>query len=53
MLHNFVVFEAKKFFISYSAHWNKLIDMFINNINGVINKNISLFFFPPDIKLAW
>ena len=24
--------------------------MFINNINGVINKN---FFFPSDIKLAW
>ena len=27
--------------------------MFINNINGVINKNSSLFFFPSDIKLAW
>ena len=27
--------------------------MFINNINGVINKNVSLFFFPSDIKLAW
>ena len=27
--------------------------MFINNINGVINKNLSLFFFPSDIKLAW
>ena len=26
--------------------------MFINNINGVTNKNLSLFFFPPDIKLA-
>ena len=27
--------------------------MFINNINGAINKNWSLFFFPSDIKLAW
>ena len=27
--------------------------MFINNINGVINKDISLFFFLSDIKLAW
>ena len=27
--------------------------MFINNINEVINKNLSLFFFPSDIKLAW
>ena len=27
--------------------------MFINNINRVINKNLSLFFFPSDIKLAW
>ena len=27
--------------------------MFINNINGVINKNLSLFFFPSFIKLAW
>ena len=27
--------------------------MFINNVNGVINKNLSLFFFPSDIKLAW
>ena len=27
--------------------------MFINKINGVINKNSSLFFFPTDIKLAW
>ena len=27
--------------------------MFINNINGVINKNLSLFIFPSDIKLAW
>ena len=26
--------------------------MFINNINGVTNKNLSLFFFPLDIKLA-
>ena len=28
-------------------------DMFTNNINRVTNKNISLFFFPSDIKLAW
>ena len=27
--------------------------MFTKNINGVINKNLSLFFFPSDIKLAW
>ena len=27
--------------------------MFINHINGVINKNLSLFFFSPNIKLAW
>ena len=27
--------------------------MFINNINEVINKNLSLFFFSSDIKLAW
>ena len=27
--------------------------MFINHINGVINKNLSLFFFPSDIKLAF
>ena len=27
--------------------------MFINNINGIINKNLSLFFFPSDIKLTW
>ena len=26
--------------------------MFINNINGVINKNL-VFFFPSDTKLAW
>ena len=47
ILHNFVVFVAKNFwvFISYTVHRNKLIDMFINNINGVINKNLSLFFF--------
>ena len=52
MLHNFVVFVTKCFwvFISYTIHRNKLIDMFINNITGVINKN---FFFPSDIKLAW
>ena len=24
-----------------------------NHINGVINKNLSLFFFSPNIKLAW
>ena len=47
ILHNFVVF------ISYTVHRNKLIDMFINNMNGVINKNLSLFFFPSDIKLEW
>ena len=38
---------------SYTVHQNKLIDMFINNINGVINKNLCLFFFPSDNKLAW
>ena len=27
--------------------------MFINHINGVIDKNLSLFFFSPNIKLAW
>ena len=27
--------------------------MFINHINGVINKNLSLLFFPSDVKLAW
>ena len=27
--------------------------MFINNINGVIKKNLSLFFFPSDIKFSW
>ena len=27
--------------------------MLINNINGVINKNLSLLFFPSNIKLAW
>ena len=27
--------------------------MFITHINGVINKNLSLFFFPSDVKLAW
>ena len=27
--------------------------MFINNINGAINKNLSLFSFPSDIKLEW
>ena len=55
ILHNFAVFVAKLFwvFINYTVHRNKLIDMFINNINGVINKNLSLFFFPSDIKLAW
>ena len=29
------------------------IDMLINNINGVMNKNLSLFFFSSDIKFAW
>ena len=55
ILHNFVVFVAETFwvFISYAVHRNKLTDMFINNINRVINKNLSLFFFPSDIKLAW
>ena len=55
ILHNFAVFVAKNVlvFISYTFHRKKLIDMFINNINGVINKNVSLFFFPSDIKLAW
>ena len=32
---------------------NILTDMFINIINGVINKILSIFFFPPGIKLAW
>ena len=27
--------------------------MFITHISGVINKNLSLLFFPSDIKLAW
>ena len=27
--------------------------MFINHINGVINKNLSLLFFPSNVKLAW
>ena len=55
ILPNFVVFVAKTFwvFISYTVHRNKLTDMFINNINGVINKNLSLFFFPSDIKLEF
>ena len=46
---------AKNFwvFISCTVLRNKLIDMFINNNNGVIIKNLSLFFFPSDIKLAW
>ena len=39
--------------MSYALQRNKLIDMFINNINEVINKNLRLFFFPSDIKLAW
>ena len=34
------------------VHRNKLTVTFINNINGVIKKNVSLFFFPPDIELA-
>ena len=55
ILHNFVVFVIKNFgvFISCTVHRNKLIDMFINNNNGVINKNSSLFFFSSSIKLAW
>ena len=55
ILHNFAVFVAKKIwvFISCTVHRNKLIHMFINNINGVINKNLSLFFYPSDFKLAW
>ena len=54
-LHSFVVFEVKNFWviISYTVHRNKLIDIFIDNINGVINKILSLFFFPCDSKLAW
>ena len=32
-------------FISYNVHRNKQIDTFINNTNGVIIKNLSLFFF--------
>ena len=55
ILHNFVVFVAKSFwvFITCTVHRNKLIDIFINNIDEVINKNLSLLFFPSDIKLAW
>ena len=55
MLHHFVVFVAKNFwvFISCAVHRNKLVDILINNINGVINKNLSLSFFPSNIKLAW
>ena len=55
ILHNFVVLEANNFwvFISYTVHRNKLTDMFINKINRAINKNLNLFFFPSDIKLAW
>ena len=55
ILHNFAVFVAKNFwvFISHALHRNKLIDMFINNINRAINKNLSLFSFPSDIKLEW
>ena len=55
ILHNFIAFVAKNVwvFISYTVHRNKLIDMCISNINWVINKNVSLFFFPSDIKLAW
>ena len=47
MLCNFVVFVTKNFwvFINYAIFQNKLIDMFINFINGVINKNVSPFFF--------
>ena len=48
---NSVVFVTKNFwvFISYTVHEHKQIDMCINNINGVINKNLSLFSFPSDI----
>ena len=55
MLHNSVVFVAKNFwvFISCAVHRNKLTDMLINNINGVMNKNLSLSFFPSNIKFAW
>ena len=56
ILHNFAVFATKKIwiFISYTVHRNKLIDMFFNNINGVINKNFQVFlFFYVRIKLAW
>ena len=55
ILHNFAVFVAKNFwvFISYAVYRNKLTDMFINNINGFLNRNLSLFFCPSDIKLAW
>ena len=55
ILHNFAVFVAKHFwvFISHTIYRNKLIDMIINNITAVINKNSNLFFFPSDIKLAW
>ena len=51
-LHNFVVFVTKNFcvFISYTVYRNKLIDMFINNMNGFINKNLSLFFFRPTLN---
>ena len=53
--HNLFVFVTKNFWvsISYTVHRNKLVDMFINNINGDINKNLSLFFLPSDIKFAW
>ena len=55
LLYNSIVFIAKNFWvlISYTVYRNKLIDMFINNINGVIHKSLSLFLFPSDIKLAW
>ena len=48
-LYDFVAFVTKIFwvFISYAVHRNRLIDMFINNVNAVINKNLSLFFFRP------
>ena len=44
ILHNFIVFVTKNFwaFVSYTVHRNKLIDMFINTINWVINKSITL-----------
>ena len=52
-IHNSFVFVTKNFwvFINYTVHENKLTDMCINNINGVINKNLSLFSFPSAISM--